>query len=80
MKRTAWVLLVSVALSLTTAVTAFAVEYPPTESPPGGAAPGPGGGVAQTGANIALGAVILVALIFAGVALTAIARRRRTEA
>jgi hypothetical protein len=76
MKRTAWVVVLTVAFSMSSSLAAFA-GYPPTKAPPGGAPPAAGGGVALTGANIALGMVILALLVVVGLTLTSLARRRR---
>lgn len=79
MKRTATIALLSVGLTIATAATALAANYPPT---PGGGGGGnnsggtSGGGLASTGANVSLGMIVLVALVAVGIAALVIGRRR----
>ena len=79
MKRTATIALLSVGLTIVSAATALAANYPPT---PGGGGGGnnsggtSGGGLASTGANVSLGMIVLVALVAVGIAALVIGRRR----
>lgn len=79
MKRTATIALLSVGLTIATAATALAANYPPT---PGGGGGGnnsggtSGGGLASTGANVSLWMIVLVALVAVGIAALVIGRRR----
>ena len=79
-KRTATIALLSVGLTIASAATALAANYPPN---PGGGGGGNnsggtsgGGGVAFTGANVTLGMIVFVALVAVGVAALVIGRRR----
>ncbi|MFL5766981.1 MAG: hypothetical protein ACJ758_03950 [Actinomycetota bacterium] len=82
MKRTATVAILSVGLTVASAATALAANYPPTPGGGGGnntsgtGGGGGGGGVAFTGANVSLGMIVLVALVAVGVAALVIGRRR----
>ncbi|HEY2804111.1 MAG TPA: hypothetical protein VGJ67_09375 [Actinomycetota bacterium] len=80
MKRTATVAILSVGLTIASAVTAFAANYPPTPGGGGGgnnsAGASGGGGLASTGANVSLGMIVLVVLVAVGVTALVIGRRR----
>ena len=80
MKRTATIAVLSVGLTIASAATALAANYPPT---PGGGGGGSnstgtsgGGGVAFTGANVTLGMIVFVALVAIGVTALIVGRRR----
>ena len=78
MKRTATIALLSVGLTIASAATALAANYPPTPGGGGGNNSGgtSGGGLASTGANVSLGMIVLVALVAVGIAALVIGRRR----
>jgi hypothetical protein len=80
-KRTATVAILSVGLTIASAATALAANYPPTPGGGGGGGSNStgtsgGGGVAFTGANVTLGMIVFVALVAVGVAALVIGRRR----
>ncbi len=58
---------------------AFASSYPPSKPPPSHE-PGGSGPVAFTGANITIGAVIVIALLVVGITLLLAGRRRKVGA
>jgi LPXTG-motif cell wall-anchored protein len=79
-KRTATIAILSVGLTIASAATALAANYPPT---PGGGGGGNnstgtsgGSGLASTGANVSLWMIVLVALVAVGIAALVIGRRR----
>jgi hypothetical protein len=78
-KRTASVVILSVCLTIASAATALAANYPPTPGGGGGNS-GPGtsnaGGLASTGGNVTLGMVLLVALVAIGLTALLLGRRR----
>ena len=80
MKRTATIAILSVGLTIASAATALAANYPPTPGGGGGnnstGTSGGGGGVAFTGANVTLGMIVFVALVAVGVAALIVGRRR----
>jgi hypothetical protein len=79
MKRIASVVLSAVAFCLVTAAPALAgSELPPPGGPHVEGKVVHAGGTAFTGANITLGALFMVALLLAGVALLLVTRRRAT--
>jgi hypothetical protein len=76
-KRTATVAILSVCLTIGSAATAFAANYPPTPgNHSGGGNAGGSSGLASTGANVTLGMILLVALVAVGLAALVIGRRR----
>jgi hypothetical protein len=78
-KRTATIALLSVGLTIASAATALAANYPPTPGNGGGGNSGGAGGssgLASTGANVSLGMIVLVALVAVGIAALVIGRRR----
>jgi hypothetical protein len=79
-KRTATIAILSVGLTIASAATALAANYPPTPGGGGGnnstGTSGGGGGVAFTGANVTLGMIVFIALVAVGVAALIVGRRR----
>jgi hypothetical protein len=79
-KRTATIAILSMGLTITSAATALAANYPPTPGGGGGnnstGTSGGGGGVAFTGANVTLGMIVFIALVAVGVAALIVGRRR----
>jgi hypothetical protein len=79
-KRTATIAILSMGLTIASAATALAANYPPTPGGGGGnnstGTSGGGGGVAFTGANVTLGMIVFVALVAVGVAALIVGRRR----
>jgi hypothetical protein len=79
-KRTATIAILSMGLTIASAATALAANYPPNPGGGGGnnstGTSGGGGGVAFTGANVTLGMIVFVALVAVGVAALIVGRRR----
>jgi hypothetical protein len=79
-KRTATIAILSMGLTIASAATALAANYPPTPGGGGGnnstGTSGGGGGVAFTGANVTLGMIVFIALVAVGVAALIVGRRR----
>jgi LPXTG-motif cell wall-anchored protein len=77
-KRTATIAILSVGLTIASAATALAANYPPTPNNSSGhsGASGGNGSLASTGGNVTLGMILLVALVVVGVAALVIGRRR----
>jgi hypothetical protein len=74
----AWILGLSLAFVVSLATAALA-QYPPT-NPPGGAPAAPPAAPAQTGVDLTLGLVVLVALVVVGTAFLLVRQPRRQEA